>query len=162
MALDLGSASLISGVSVKVTLNPIALNFLLRSPSGAVGVFILSLAEKTVLLAKTMAPVKTGRLRSSIGLVSFKPSVNGMEARIAVNVSYAQAVNYGVAGGRTIRAKNGGVLKFPSGGGPVYREQVTQGKNKPNPFFWKALIATMSSDRRVKILSQTFDPGSPL
>ena len=162
MAIDLGSASLISGVSVRVTLNPIAMNFLLNSATGPVGRFILSIAQKTIVVAKATAPVKTGRLRTSIGLVGFKPTPRGVEALIAVNVSYAQAVNYGVKGGRTIFPKNGRVLRFPSGGGVVYRPQVTQGYNAPNPFFWHALIKTLASDPRVKILSQTFDPGSPL
>lgn len=163
MALNLGSASFISGTSVTVTLDPIALNFLLRSPSGPVGRLILSIAEKTVVVAKANAPVKTGRLQSSIALVSFKPTVQGMEAQIAVNVNYAQAVTFGLRGGRTIRAKNARVLKFPgSGGGSVYRRQVTQGRTSPNPFFWRSLIQVLASDPRVQIISQTFDPGTPL
>lgn len=162
MALNLGSASFISGTSVTVTLDPIALNFLLRSPSGPVGRLILSIAEKTVVVAKANAPVKTGRLQSSIALVSFKPTVQGMEAQIAVNVNYAQAVTFGLRGGRTIRAKNARVLKFPGDGGMVYRRQVTQRRTSPNPFFWRSLIQVLASDPRVEIISQTFDPGTPL
>lgn len=161
MAVDLGTASMV-GTSVRVILDPIALNFLLKSPSGLVGRLILSIAQKTVVVAKANAPVKTGMLRSTISIVDFKPTLEGMQAKVAVNVSYAQAVHFGVAGGRTIRAKGGKVLKFPSNGGFVYRRQVTQGRTTPNPFFWRALMEVMVTDPRVVVLSSTFDPGIPL
>ncbi len=163
MALDLGSATFVGGVQVQVILDPIALNFLLKSPRGPVGLLIISLAERTVAMAKVMAPVKTGRLRSSISLLSVTPTPAGVEARVVVNVNYAQAVHFGLRGGRTIEAKSGSVLKFPgSGGATVYRRQVTQGATKPNPFFWRALLRSLTLDPRVKVLSATFDPGTPL
>ena len=173
MAIDLGGASLIGGTSVQLTLDPIALNFLLRSPSGPTGRFILSLANQTVAAAKLSAPVRTartadeasrsGRLRSSIALIDFTPTTEGMQAQVAVNVEYALPVHYGLAGGRPIKPKTGKVLRFPGkGGGVVYRSQTTQGRTTPNPFFWTALLRVLITDPRVKILSQRFDPGTPL
>jgi len=163
------------GVSVKIILDPAAMNFMLRSPGGMVGKFILSLATKTVARAKIIAPVRTARspeeasrsgvLRSSIGILDFTPTFQGMQARVAVNVSYALPVHYGVAGGVKIRPKNSNkVLRFPGKAGAiVFRPETTQKANAPNPFFWKALMEVLVTDPRVrKILSSTFDPGTPL
>ena len=162
------------GVSVKIILDPAAMNFMLRSPGGMVGKFILSLATKTVARAKIIAPVRTARapeeasrsgvLRSSIGILDFTPTFQGMQAKVVVNVSYALPVHYGLAGGVPIRPKNSNkVLRFPSKAGTIlFRAETTQGKTTPNPFFWKALMEVLIQDPRVKILSATFDPGTPL
>jgi len=166
----IGSAT--RGVSVNVVLDPIALNVLLNTPSGVVGRFITSVATIAVAYAKSIAPVRISRsseeasrsgvLRSSIGIISVKPTLQGIQVKIAVNVKYALAVHYGTRA-RVIRPKRKKLLRYPTSGGVIrYSKSVNSPGNSPNPFFWDAMIRSLILDPRVTILSATFDSGSPL
>lgn len=95
-------------------------------------------APQVLNRAKILAPVDTGRLRSSgkvsySGLFSFRP-----KATIVFDVDYAQMVNDGTRP-HVIRPKNASVLRFVVGGRVVYARVVHHPGTRANPFLDRAL-----------------------
>lgn len=123
-------------IKVDVKINQGALNQMLKSPTGEVGVYIHRLAVETVRAAQAHAPVKSGNLRRSIG-ISLWPGPR-LSAEVTANVSYAMAVHQGT----TAHVIQGNpVMAFPrKGGGPmVVVSKVHAKATKGNPFLVKAL-----------------------
>lgn len=94
--------------------------------------------RRVVNRARILAPVDTGRLRSSIRmepprLFSLRPSV-----KIGSDVFYAPFVNDGTRP-HIIRPKNKQYLRFTVGGRVVYAKVVHHPGTKPNPFLDRAL-----------------------
>ncbi len=78
--------------------------------------------------AKGLAPVDTGRLRSSIQLRPARRTGNQIEGSVGTSVRYSvfQELGTGIYGplGRPIRPKTGKVLRFVSRGKVVYAREV--------------------------------------
>lgn len=88
--------------------------------------------------AKILAPVDTGRLRSSIrssqGTVGGNPS-----ARIESNVDYAAMVHDGTRP-HVIRPRRKRALRFQVGGRIVFATRVNHPGTRPRPFLTRALF----------------------
>lgn len=121
-----------------------AINVMFQSPRGLVGEYIYRMGMMTWREAVQRAPVKTGALKSSIGMTRGVAGVaNAVE--ITANISYALAVHEGV-GSRTIRPNRASVLRFPDKAGMiVYAPKVTQGPRAANPFLWEALQSAVAA-----------------
>lgn len=79
-------------MSVRVVLNPNALNLLLASPQGAIAKDLLRRAQRVENRAKVLCPVDKGRLRASI----FHELVlegSSTYAIVGTNVEYAKWVH---------------------------------------------------------------------
>lgn len=81
---------------VTYQLNVQQLDYLLRSPDGPVGQQLAVIAQDITNIAKTVVPVDTGRLRSSITWV-IGSTGNGLFARIGTNVNYGPFVELGTS-----------------------------------------------------------------
>ena len=94
---------------------------------------------RTVLnRAKVLAPVRTGRLRSS-GRMDVTITTVGPTGKVTFPVSYARFVHEGTRA-HIIRAKKKKALKFKgAGGGFIYRKQVRHPGTKARPFVEDAL-----------------------
>lgn len=95
-------------------------------------------APQVLNRAKILAPVDTGRLRSSgsvhySSLFSFRP-----KATIVFSVDYARYVNDGTRP-HVIRPKNAKVLRFVVGGQVVFARVVHHPGTRANPFLDRAL-----------------------
>jgi len=100
-------------------------------------------APQVLNRAKILAPVDTGRLRSSgkvsySGLFTFRP-----KATIVFDVEYAAMVNDGTRP-HIIRPKNARVLRFVVGGRVVYARVVHHPGTRANPFLDRALREVVS------------------
>jgi hypothetical protein len=123
----------------------------IRLDRGQLGRVIKGEARKALRLrapqvlnrAKILAPVDTGRLRSSgkvsySGLFTFRP-----KATIVFDVEYAAMVNDGTRP-HIIRPKNARVLRFVVGGRVVYARVVHHPGTRANPFLDRALREVVS------------------
>jgi len=131
-------------LDIDLKIDQAALNLMLQSPRGLVGEYIYRMGLLATAEARQRAPVKTGALKSSIGMIR---GVGGVPAAVEItaNISYALAVHNGV-GARTINAKPGGLLRFPNKAGIiVYAPQVHQGPRAANPFLWDALVDAVAA-----------------
>ena len=79
-----------------------AIDSLLTSPTGAVGRHIFKIGVNVQSTAKSLCPVDTGRLRSSIQTTSPRSTGTGLSVRIGSNVNYARYVELGT---RRMRAR---------------------------------------------------------
>lgn len=115
-----------------------AVSLMLKSPGGLVGEYIRRMGMLTAFEARQRAPVKTGALRSSIGMTRGVAGVaNAVE--ITANISYALAIHEGVKA-RDIKPNEASVLRFPNKAGIIiYAPKVHQGPRAANPFLWDAL-----------------------
>lgn len=77
-----------------VTFDQRELDLLFRGPDSAAGKFLTRKAIRTVRHAKRIAPVDTGRLRSSI-THEVGGDAEGIVARVGTNVEYAAHLEYG-------------------------------------------------------------------
>lgn len=84
-----------------VVFDQAALHELFDSPSGPVGKMLARGAVKVTRRAKELAPVDTGRLRSSIAN-EIGHDDRGLVARIGTDVTYARHVEFGT---RRMRAQ---------------------------------------------------------
>ena len=129
-------------VETQLRLNNGAIRRMLKSSNGIVGRAIYKMGLEFVREAKSRAPVKTGALKSSIGIITWPGPRTSLEA--GANISYAINIEKGVKGGTEILPKNGKVLRFPNKAGViVYAPKVTQGAIKANPFLWDSLVAVV-------------------
>lgn len=95
-------------------------------------------ARQVVNRAKVLAPVDTGRLRSSIRVE--RRSFFGLRSRwvIGSDVEYAPMVNDGTAP-HIIRPKNAKALRFRMGGRIVFAKVVRHPGTRARPFLDRAL-----------------------
>lgn len=103
-------------------------------------------AQQVLNRARILAPVDTGRLRSSgkikkAGWFSFRP-----KATIVFDVDYAAFVNDGTAP-HIIRPRNARVLRFVVGGQVVYARVVHHPGTRANPFLDRALREVVGGTR---------------
>lgn len=82
------------GAQTRVVLDTVALDRLLRSPEGVVGVFLAKKAVQVEREAKHLCPVDTGRLRASI-THGLDRDEQGLVAYVGSNVKYAVFVELG-------------------------------------------------------------------
>lgn len=130
-------------VNVSLNLDYGEISRMLNSPRGVVGTYIYRLALETAAEARTRVPVKTNKLRSSIG-VSRGPR-NSMF--VTANRSYALAVHEG-SSEHDIVGKP--VLAFPSkkrGGKMIVVKKVHMPAHKGNPFLVSSLKHVISRHR---------------
>lgn len=125
--------------SMKFAVNPGELNRLLMSPGGDVGRFIFRVATEVAIEARQRCPVKTGHLRSSIGVARGARN----SAEVTANSPYAMAVHEGTSA----HVISGKPMKFPgkkSGGKMIVVNTVRNPGTKANPFLMDALTHTMT------------------
>jgi HK97 gp10 family phage protein len=89
-------------MSVKVVIQTIALESMLRSASGPVGRHVFKMGVNIQSSAKRLCPVDTGRLRSSIQTTTPRDTGSGVSVRVGSNVNYARYVELGT---RRMRAR---------------------------------------------------------
>ncbi len=96
------AAGAAAGAEVRLTLNMGAIEKLLASPEGPVGLMLLRKAVTVEGTAKRLCPVDTGRLRASI-THALNRDAKGLVAYIGTNVAYAIFVELGT---RYMRARS--------------------------------------------------------
>lgn len=126
---------------VHFSVNQAAIDQLVKSPTGMVGTYIYKLALRTAEEARSLAPVKSGKLKSHIIVTRGERG----SVEITANTAYAMAVHEGTKA-HEIDSKNK-VMKFPSkkSGGQIFFAKVThQPAHAGNPFLVNALRHTIS------------------
>ena len=99
---------------------------------------VTKITRRVLNRARVLAPVRTGRLRSSGRLDILITSV-GPTGKVTFPVSYARFVHEGTRA-HVIRAKKKKALKFKGrGGGFVFRKQVHHPGTRARPFVEQAL-----------------------
>lgn len=95
--------------------------------------------RQVVQRAKVLAPVRTGRLRSSIK--AEPPRIFSLRGSLTIgsNVEYAGFVNDGTRPHRITPRRSGGVLRFVVGGRVVYARVVNHPGTRARPFLDQAL-----------------------
>jgi hypothetical protein len=116
--------------SVRVELDPLPKN------DPAVIAIMHEQTETVARIARTLVPVKTGKLRSSI-VVSVNVTGQGTVGRVAATAPHALWVHDGTRG--PIRPKNAKMLSWVGAGGRIYARQVRG--QKAQPFLTRALSA---------------------
>jgi hypothetical protein len=143
----MATPTVIGSVSSELVLNPVAMYQLLKSPSGVVGVTIAKTGTQVVVVARNLAPFRTGKLRSSIGVIGFGLMGDELTLEVAANIRYAYYVHEG-KGESIIRPRRGKVLKFPVEGGGVEvftPNPVVSPARPPNPFLFRAAVRVVCS-----------------
>lgn len=109
-----------------------------RSITNASRTELREASRQVVNRAKILAPVDTGRLRSSIR--AEPPVIFSLRGRVVVgsDLEYARYVNDGTAPHR-IRVRNARALRFTVGGRVVYARYVDHPGTRAQPFLDRAL-----------------------
>lgn len=112
---------------VKIVLDRLGLFQVLRSPTGMVARDALKRGRRVQSHAQRLAPVDTGRLRSSIN-VRLRPGIRGVVVEVGTSLDYAmfQHDGTGVYGPRhrMIRPRRAKVMVFSWRGRRVYAHEV--------------------------------------
>lgn len=126
-----------------IRLNEKGLYATLRSQRSPVARYIRLLGEETVVVAKGLAGVKTGRLKRSIKMTRDRNL--GVEYSVLVGSDVRHAlVHHMGARPHVIRPQNpSGYLKFRSGSGVVYAKSVKHPGHGPNRYLTEALRAVV-------------------
>lgn len=123
---------------VSITLNEAGIRNLLEGMSGPVQRKLASVATDIAKVARSEAPVKTGKLRNSI-VVRPGATTSRLGWSVVADTDYALAVEKG-SRPHTIVPRRAAVLRFPSkSGGVVYAHSVNHPGTQPNPFMERAL-----------------------
>jgi hypothetical protein len=118
------------------TPNPAGLAICLYSPVGTVGQYVARKVEQVEQKAQVLAPVDTGKLKSSIVGRVIGPPVRG---QVEATAPYSLAVHEGTSP-HTITPNTAQVLRFPSRAGAiVYATSVNHPGTRAQPFLWNAL-----------------------
>lgn len=126
--------------SVTLHIDQGALARMLKSSGGPVGRHIVNLANRTLDKARQNAPVKSGALKASLGIIEVSQVQRGTMVRLGANISYGLAVHEGTPS-RTILPNQAKVLRFPNKAGTmIFAPKSNPGPTKPNPFLWQALV----------------------
>lgn len=125
-----------------IILDHVAINHMLRSPTGIVGRDMIKRGRRVRTLARVLAPKRTGRLAASIR-VSVLLGFDGVTVQVGSALDYARYVHdgTGVYGphGRPITA-HGRAMRFRGrGGGVVYARTVSGVRG--SHYLERALIA---------------------
>lgn len=115
-----------------VTIRHPELDYVLNSPSGAVGRYLDKKSLLIELAAKRQVGVKTGALRASIHTRHFRDP-RGQFVRIGSELKYAYLHHEG-SKPHLIVAKTGGTLKFRRGSSVIYTHSVRHPGTRPNRF----------------------------
>jgi hypothetical protein len=99
---------------------------------------VTATTRKILNRAKVLAPVDTGRLRSS-GRMDIKVTSFGPTGVVTFPVRYAQWVHDGTRP-HIIRARRKKVLKFRVGGQVIYRPLVHHPGTRARPFLERAMV----------------------
>ena len=126
---------------VKYLPNPVGLTQTLQSPSGVVGLYMVTLATAASSKAKQNAPYKTGELRGSIG---YRISGPPLSVEVYADAPHALAVHEGTAP-HVITPNTARILAFPvKGGGKVFTSRVNHPGTKANPFLLDAVESVVT------------------
>lgn len=119
----------------RIRLDRAALN---RTITNATRTELREAGRQVVNRAKVLAPVRTGRLRSSIR--AEPPRIFSLRGSLTVgsDLEYAGFVNDGTRP-HQIRPKNASVLRFVVGGRVVYAKVVNHPGTRARPFLDRAL-----------------------
>lgn len=99
---------------------------------------VTKITRRVLNRAKVLAPVRTGRLRSS-GRMDITVTSIGPQGKVTFPVSYARFVHEGTRA-HIIRARKKKALKFKTAGGTViFRKQVRHPGTSARPFVEQAL-----------------------
>lgn len=123
--------------TVLFTPNPVGMLNLLQGPTGGTARWVARTTAEVAAAAKGLAPVQTGRLRSSIyGTVKFGP----LRGEVIASAPYSAYVHEGTSP-HEITPNTARVLRFPSrAGNIVYTNLVNHPGTRPQPFLSDALL----------------------
>jgi len=121
--------------------NDVELERLLRDRNGPVGRMVRRVADRTASLARSYAPVDSGRLRASIR-VKFRAGEREVKAWVYTNLDHGLYVHEGTGiygpRGRPIRPRRGRFLVFPGEDGRLVFAREVRGQ-RPQRFLLRAL-----------------------
>jgi hypothetical protein len=118
---------------VKVVFNKAAVDQMLKSPSGMVGLYIAERARRIVVAAKMQAGIKTGRLKNSIHMRHMRGGPAGQYVMVGSNLHYALLHHEGTKP-HLIVPNRSNVLRFSSGARVIYTHAVRHPGTRPNRY----------------------------
>lgn len=111
-----------------------------HSPTGDVARDLRRRGDRVLAVSKRMVHAKTGRLKASLH-ADLRYGIGGnLMVEVGSDVRHA-LLHHGGTRPHVIRAKNGGVLRFPSRGKIVHATMVRHPGTRPNPYLTAALPA---------------------
>ena len=116
---------------------PSALDRLLNSRSGAVGIYLKGKGNEILTSARARVGVRTGALRASLHMRHMRDP-RGQQLWIGSELNYALAHHEGTKP-HVIRPKSGKMLRFVSRGQVVYAHVVNHPGTKANKYLADAL-----------------------
>lgn len=117
--------------------NKPAIDYMLKSPYGDVGMYMRRGAIVVQNAARAQVGVGTGRLKASIGYKQERTAL-GQKVTIGSSLSHALLHHEGTKP-HVITAKPGGMLRFTRGSRVVYRQAVVHPSTRPNPYLTRSL-----------------------
>ena len=121
-----------------------ALYSLLNSQRGPVAGHVREVGRRTVVAAKSLSGVRTGRLKRSIKMERDRSNPREYAVLVGSDVRHALVHHQG-ARPHVITAKRpGGMMKFRRGGTTVYARQVSHPGHRGNKYLTRALRIAMT------------------
>lgn len=132
-------------MSIYIEIDGAAMRRMTTSPTGMVGRDIYRRSQAVAARAKRNAPVRSGRLRSSIG-VKIGTRNGEVVGRVGSSVNYARYVHdgtglFGPKATRIQPKRSGGVLVFEGANGTVFAKSTAGMRGRP--FMLDALKAAV-------------------
>jgi hypothetical protein len=112
---------------------------LLSSESGPVAKHVKGLGRQVSIIAKSLAGVRTGRLKKSISVSRDRSYGPGYAVLVGSDVRHALVHHMGARRHMILPRRPGGVLRFRRGSTVVYTRSVRHPGHAPNPYLTTAL-----------------------
>jgi hypothetical protein len=121
----------------------------LQSPRGPVARYLRFVGEQTTVISKTLAGVRTGRLKRSISMSTTR-TLGKYTVVVGSDVRHALVHHQGAAP-HVIRARRpGGLLVFRGRTGLVRTPSVDHPGHAANPYLVKAVTAALKKSYRMR------------
>ena len=129
-------------VTSKLVLNRLAIDHMLKQPTGEVGRYMFAIGKRMQAGARVQVGKRTGRLALSIK-VSQSRSATGQEMTVGSSLSHALLVHRGTRP-HFIVGRAGGTLRFTSRGRVVHSRAVVHPGTRPNKYLSSQLYMVRS------------------
>jgi hypothetical protein len=120
------------------------LDSVLRSQQGPVARHIRVVGQKTVVGAKALVGVRTGRLRASIKMERDRSNPREYAVLVGSDVRHALVHHEGARRHRITAKSPSGMLRFRRSGAVVYTHSVNHPGTRPRKYLTRALRAAMA------------------
>lgn len=126
-----------------VRLNERGLYSVLQSQRGPVARHIRAKGAQVTIIAKSLAGVRTGRLKRSIKMTRDRTFKGGYAVLVGSDLRYALVHHQGASPHSITPKQPGGVMVFRGRRGMVFAHHVSHPGHRPNPYLVTALKAAV-------------------